>query len=245
MSDAESKAAKTPAKKSAKKSAEKPVAKAAKSPAVKAAKKPAAKPAAKPAKKSTAKTAAKPAKSPAAKSAKKPKETAEMTVTDDLAVAFHYKLAEVSKGEVGPWLERSEQGQPLWYLHGHANVITGLEEAMTGKKVGDKIAITLTPDQAYGERKSNSFQRVPIKHLRLTSAQKKLGPGMVVGVQTSKGVASALIVKAGRFNVDIDTNHPFAGRTLHYEVEIVELRAASAEEIEHRHVHAPGGHHHH
>lgn len=241
MSDAESKAAKTPVKKPAKKPAEKPVAKAAKSPAVKAAKKPVAKPV----KKFVAKTAAKPAKSPAAKPVKKPKEAAVMTVTDDLAVAFHYKLAEVSKGEIGPWLERSEQGRPLWYLHGHANVISGLEEAMTGKKVGDKIVITLTPEQAYGERKSNSFQRVPIKHLHLTSAQKKLSPGMVVGVQTSKGVASALIVKAGRFNVDIDTNHPFAGRTLHYEVEIVELRAASAEEIEHRHVHAPGAHHHH
>lgn len=192
----------------------------------------------------------KPVKKPAKKTIEKPAkssvETAAMTIADDCAVAFHYKLAEVNKqGETGPWLESSSADQPLWYLHGHANVISGLEEAMTGKKVGDKIAITLSPEQAYGERKSNSFQRVPIKHLRLTSAQKKLAPGMVVGVQTSQGVASALVVKAGRFNVDIDTNHPFAGRTLHYEVEIVNVRAASTEEIEHRHVHAPGGHHHH
>lgn len=188
----------------------------------------------------------KPAKKPAKKPVEKATEAAVMTVTDDCAVAFHYKLAEVSKeGEVGQWLERSSDDQPLWYLHGHANVISGLETAMTGKKVGDKIAITLAPEQAYGERQSNSFQRVPIKHLRLTSTQKKLSPGMVVGVQTNRGVVSALIVKAGRFNVDIDTNHPFAGRTLHYEVEIVGVRAANAEEIEHRHVHAPGAHHHH
>lgn len=183
---------------------------------------------------------------PAKKPAKKPAETTTMTVAEDCAVAFHYKLAEVNEeNEIGPWLERSSNDQPLWYLHGHGNVISGLEAALAGKKVGDKIAITLTPDQAYGERQSNSIQRVPIKHLRLTSVQKKLIPGMVVGVQTSQGVISALIVKAGRFNVDIDTNHPLAGRTLHYEVEVVEVRAASEEEIEHRHVHAPGGHHHH
>ena len=183
---------------------------------------------------------------PAKKSVKKPAESATMSVADDCAVAFHYKLAEVNKaGEVGPWLESSSAEQPLWYLHGHGNVISGLEAAMAGKTVGDKISITLAPEHAYGERQSNSFQRVPIKHLRLTSAQKKLAPGMVVGVQTNQGVISALIVKAGRFNVDIDTNHPFAGRTLHYEVEIVGVRAANAEEIEHRHVHAPGAHHHH
>lgn len=185
-------------------------------------------------------------KKPVKKVAKKVAEPATMSVADDCAVAFHYKLAEVSKaGEVGPWLESSSAEQPLWYLHGHGNVISGLEAAMADKTVGDKISITLTPEQAYGERQSNSFQRVPIKHLRLTSAQKKLAPGMVVGVQTNQGVISALIVKAGRFNVDIDTNHPFAGRTLHYEVEIVGVRAANAEEIEHRHVHAPGAHHHH
>lgn len=187
----------------------------------------------------------KPAKKPVKKPVKKSEPTT-MVVTDDCAVAFHYKLAEVNKeGEIGPWLERSVDGKPLWYLHGHANVISGLEAAMEGKTVGDSIAITLAPEQAYGERRSNSFQRVPIKHLRLTSAQKKLMPGMVVGVQTNQGVVSALVVKAGRFNVDIDTNHPFAGRTLHYEVEIVEVRAANEEEIAHRHVHAPGSNHHH
>ncbi len=168
-----------------------------------------------------------------------------LAIADDCAVAFHYKLCEVlPNGEHGPWLEQSAGDRPLWYLHGHANVISGLEAALTGKKVGDKIEITLSPEQAYGERRSNSLQRVPIKHLHLNPTQKKLAPGMVVAVQTHRGVISALVVKAGRFNVDIDTNHPFAGRTLHYEVEIVEVRKASAEEVAHRHVHGPGAHHH-
>jgi FKBP-type peptidyl-prolyl cis-trans isomerase SlyD len=65
-----------------------------------------------------------------------------------------------------------------------------------------------------------------------------------VGVQTDRGVRSALVVKAGRFNVDIDTNHPFAGRTLHYQLEIVSVRPATLEEITHRHAHGEGGHHH-
>ncbi len=172
--------------------------------------------------------------------------TKAMIIADDCAVAFHYKLCEVSKdGSHGPWLEQSSGDRPLWYLHGHKNVIPGLESALTGKKVGDKIEITLAPQDAYGERQSNSIQRVPIKHLHLTPDQKKLQPGMVVGVQTKQGVRTALVVKAGRFNVDLDTNHPFAGRTLHYQVEIVEVREADAEELAHRHVHAPGSAHHH
>lgn len=168
-----------------------------------------------------------------------------MLIADDCAVAFHYKLCEVIKdGTHGPWLEQSTGDRPLWYLHGHKNVIPGLETALTGKQVGDEIEITLAPEQAYGQRQSNSFQRVPIKHLHLSAEQKQLKPGMVVGVQTNQGVRTALIVKAGRFNVDLDTNHPFAGRTLHYQVAIVEVRKAEAEELAHRHVHAPGAHQH-
>lgn len=166
-------------------------------------------------------------------------------IADDRVVAFHYRLCEITKDNVKTdWLEQSIGREPLLYLHGHANVISGLEEAMTGKQVGDKISITLNPEQAYGPRRPNSIQRVPIKHLHLQPGQKKLSPGMIVAVQTEQGPRNALIVKAGRFNVDIDTNHPFAGRTLHYEIEIIDVRAATDEEIEHRHVHGAGGHHH-
>jgi len=178
-----------------------------------------------------------------AKEATKPVKA--MPIADDCAVAFHYKLCEVTKdGSHGEWLEQSTGDNPLWYLHGHKNVIPGLELALTGKKVGDKIEITLEPKEAYGERQSNSFQRVPIKHLHLSTEQKHLKPGMVVGVQTGEGVRTALVVKVGRFNVDLDTNHPFAGRTLHYQVEIVEVRKADAQELAHRHIHGPGAHQH-
>ncbi|MGB4246545.1 MAG: peptidylprolyl isomerase [Pseudohongiellaceae bacterium] len=168
----------------------------------------------------------------------------DMIIADDCVVAFHYRMCEMKNGEKSGWIEESTGREPLLYLHGHANVISGLEAAMTGKKAGDKISITLEPEQAYGPRRSNSFQRVPIKHLHLKPGQKQVQVGEIVAIQTSQGIRNALVVKAGRFNVDVDTNHPYAGRTLHYEIEVASVRAASAEEVAHRHVHGPGGHHH-
>lgn len=182
-----------------------------------------------------------------ARKPKVPKEDVQdvMTVAADCVVAFHYKLCEIlPDGSKSGWLEESAGREPLLYLHGHANVISGLEEAMAGKKAGDSLEITLAPEQAYGQRRSNSIIRVPIKHLHLPDGQKALMPGVIVGVQTDQGVRSALIVKAGRFNVDIDTNHPFVGRTLHYSLDIVDVRKATPEEITHRHAHGAGGHHH-
>ncbi|MDP1932249.1 MAG: peptidylprolyl isomerase [Gammaproteobacteria bacterium] len=167
-----------------------------------------------------------------------------MTIGNDCVVAFHYRLCAITDGEKSDWIEQSFGREPLLYLHGHANVISGLEAAMTGKKPGDKISITLEPHEAYGPRHPNSVQRVPIKHLHLKPGQKQVHIGEIVAIQTSRGVRNGLVVKAGRFNVDVDTNHPYAGRTLHYEVEVVGLRPASAEEVAHRHVHGPGGHHH-
>lgn len=176
---------------------------------------------------------------------KTPEVPAEMIIADDCVVAFHYKLCEILQdGSKSNWLEQSAGSEPLLYLHGHANVISGLEQAMTGKKAGDSLEITLAPEEAYGLRRSDSIIRVPKKHLHINSAQKNLMPGVIVGVQTNQGVRSALVVKAGRFNVDIDTNHPFAGRALHYELEIVSVRKATTEEITHRHAHGAGGHHH-
>ena len=166
-----------------------------------------------------------------------------MIIANDCVVSFHYRLCEIKDGDKGDWLEQSFGRDPLYYLHGHANVIAGLEEVMAGKRAGDELAITLEPHQAYGLRRPNALQRVPIKHLHVRPGQ-KLAPGQIVSVQTSKGVRSAVVVKAGRFNVDIDTNHPYAGRTLYYEIEIVDVRPATAEEVAHRHVHGTGGHHH-
>jgi FKBP-type peptidyl-prolyl cis-trans isomerase SlyD len=101
----------------------------------------------------------------------------------------------------------------------------------------------LQADDAYGRRQADAVRRVPIKHLHLPKGKKRLLPGMIAAVQTKAGTQRVLIVKVGKFNVDVDFNHPYAGKTLHYEVEVVGVRDGTAEEIAHGHVHGPGGRH--
>jgi FKBP-type peptidyl-prolyl cis-trans isomerase SlyD len=94
--------------------------------------------------------------------------------------------------------------------------------------------------EAYGERRENRIQRIPSKHFRNAG---KLRPGQWVSIQTRSGAVQAAVVKVGRFNVDVDTNHPLAGQSLTFDVEVMSVRDATPEEISHGHVHGPGGAH--
>lgn len=167
------------------------------------------------------------------------------TIATNKVVSFHYRLAEVyANGERGEWKEQSHGGEPLYYLHGFHNVVVGLEKALEGRAVGDAIEITLQPEEAYGHRQQNSIQRVPIKHIQLPIGARKIQPGMPAVVETNKGRRKVVIVKVGKFNADVDVNHPLAGKTLYYEVQVEGIRDASGEEVVHGHVHGTGGHHH-
>jgi FKBP-type peptidyl-prolyl cis-trans isomerase SlyD len=178
-------------------------------------------------------------------SVQEPPEHLTLRVDANRVVAFHYRLREIRRdGSVSPWLEASFGGQPLLYLHGHGNVVPGLEQAMLGKRAGDAFNITLSPEEAYGHRTSNEVLRVPIKHLHQAPDRKYLVPGVIVSVKTNQGIKNALVIKVGKFNVDLDTNHPYAGRTLQYQIEILGVRRATAEEVAHRHAHGQGGHQH-
>jgi len=166
-------------------------------------------------------------------------------IEQNSVVAFHYRLCKVDEaGNHSDWLESSFDDEPVYYLHGHRNVVRGLEAAMLGKKAGDDFSVTITPEEGYGQRQPNAVQRVPIKHLHLANKKQRLVPGSIVTVQTDQGARNMVVIKAGKFNVDVDLNHPLAGMTLHYEIKVESVRAASAEEISHRHVHGPGGHQH-
>jgi len=160
-----------------------------------------------------------------------------MNITDNCVVQIHYVL----KDEAGELLESSYEQQPIAYLHGKNNMLVGVENALVGKTTGDKFSVTLAPDQTYGERQENAIQRVPAKHLQGAS---KWLPGMVATVQTEQGAMQVTVLKVGKFMVTVDVNPPLAGKTLTFDLEVVEVRAATEEELAHGHAHGAGGHHH-
>ena len=111
---------------------------------------------------------------------------------------------------------------------------------MKGHGAGDTFEVTVTPEEAYGERREGLVQRVPRKHFKGA----KLTPGMQVVLPTDQGQRAMTVKKVGISVVDVDLNHPMAGKTLNFEVEILDVREATPEEISHKHVHGEGGHQH-
>jgi len=158
-------------------------------------------------------------------------------IAADKVVSFHYRMKDTD----GSFAESSEGELPVTYLHGRNAIVPGLENELTGRASGDKLAVTVAPQDAYGLHDPNAVQRVPIKHL---VGNPRLAVGEVVGVNTQHGVRHARVVKIGHFNVDLDLNHPLAGKTLEFEIEIVDVRDATEEELAHGHAHGPGGHDH-
>lgn len=161
-----------------------------------------------------------------------------MKIEKDKVVSLHYRLSEKD----GKEFENNRDSLPMVYLHGYSNLLGALEDQLEGLEQGAVKSVTLDAHEAYGVRKEDSIQRVPIKHL--LGKYKRLLPGMVVKVNTGQGAKNASVIKAGKFNIDLDMNHPLAGKTLVFDIEIVEIRDASADEIQHGHAHGPGGHHH-
>jgi len=161
-----------------------------------------------------------------------------MNIESGKVVTLQYRLYDAHTGEL---IESSEPDEPLTYLHGYGNIIAGLENALAGKAMGDTVEVKLSPAEAYGERQADATQRLPAKYLRHAG---KLRPGMQVSVNTKEGDRVVTVVKVGLKTVDVDTNHPLAGRELRFELEVTGLREATDEEKAHRHVHGPGGHHH-
>ena len=159
-----------------------------------------------------------------------------MKIEKDRVVRFHYTVAE--QGQAA--LESSEGNDPLAILIGHGNIIPGLENAMLGHEAGDVFSVDVAAADAYGEKRDGLTQRVPKKHFE----GQRLEPGMQVILNTSHGQRAVTIQKVGMSVVDVDLNHPMAGRDLHFDITIVDVREASEEELSHGHVHGDGGHHH-
>ena len=159
-----------------------------------------------------------------------------MEIADQCVASFHYTLTNDS-GEV---LDSSEGRQPLSYLHGAGNIVRGLESALSGRSTGERFDVTVRPADGYGERVDQLVQVVPREAFK---GIEQLEPGMRFQAQTQQGALPVVVTKIEGDQVTVDGNHPLAGQTLHFAVEVTEVREASAEELEHGHVHGEGGAH--
>lgn len=157
-----------------------------------------------------------------------------MTIQKNKVVSFHYTLT----NPAGDVLDSSKDRKPMTYFHGANNIVPGLEKAMEGRSEGDKFEVTVEPDEGYGERNEGNIQRISAKHFK---DPRKFKPGQPLVLKTREGPVQVTVVKVGRFNIDVDANHPLAGQTLSFDVEITEVRDATKEEIAHGHAHGPGG----
>lgn len=160
-----------------------------------------------------------------------------MKAEKNKVVTFHYHLTD----DTDETIDSSREADPLTVLFGHGAIIPGLEQAMEGHVAGDNFKVTVPPEQAYGMRREDFTQRVPKKYFRNPD---QLKPGMSTMLGTEQGQRPVVVLKVGSSVVDVDLNHPLAGKPLHFDVEITDVRDASAEEIEHGHAHGAGGHHH-
>ena len=152
-------------------------------------------------------------------------------------VSLNYTL----KNDAGDIMDTSEGRQPLIYLHGANSLIQGLEKELEGKAEGAKFNTTIAPDQAYGEIREELVQTIDKSAFQ---GVESVEPGMTFVAQGEGGHQQQVRITAVEGEqVTVDANHPMAGQTLHFEVEVIEVRDATAQEIEHGHVHAHGHDH--
>lgn len=152
-------------------------------------------------------------------------------------VAMHYTLT----NDAGEVLDSSQGREPLAYLHGAGNIVPGLEKAISGRKAGDKFSVSVAPAEGYGEHDPERVQDVPRSAFQGVD---DIQPGMQFQAGNGRGQGMPVVVtKVDSQTVTIDANHPLAGVTLHFAIEITEVRAATAQELAHGHVHAHGHDH--
>ncbi|HEX8820383.1 MAG TPA: peptidylprolyl isomerase [Archangium sp.] len=160
-----------------------------------------------------------------------------MQIAKDSVVSIDYRL---HLGD-GKFIDESDPGDPLVYLHGYEEIVPGLEKALEGKKAGESLKVQVSPEEGYGEYDPDGVEEVPREDF---PPDMELEEGGVVSATDDEGDDVDFLVKELRpKTVVVDFNHPLAGKTLHFEVTVREVRAATAEELEHGHAHAPGHEH--
>ncbi len=159
-----------------------------------------------------------------------------MQVADNMAVSIHYTLTN-DDGEV---LDSSIGDEALVYLHGGGNIISGLEKALHGKAASDKFNVRIAAEDAYGELVDEMVQVISRD---MFEGIDNIEVGMQFHADVSSGPGVVTVVNIEGDNITIDGNHPLAGLALTFDVEVVDVRAATQEEMAHGHIHGAGCHH--
>jgi FKBP-type peptidyl-prolyl cis-trans isomerase SlyD len=166
-----------------------------------------------------------------------PSEDSRMQIAEQKVVTFNYIL----KDDDGNVIDQSQDASFV-YLHGASNIVPGLENALSGRVAGDEIAVSVAPEDGYGVRDDSRVQTVPRE---MFPADTEISPGMQFHAQGPDGQSLVVAVVAVEDEtVTVDGNHPLAGVQLNFEVSIVDVRDATADEISHGHAHGPDAHHH-
>ena len=160
-----------------------------------------------------------------------------MTITDNKVVHMHYEL----KNDNGDVLDSSKGKEPLAYIQGKGNIIPGLEKELKDKGKGDKVKATVAPEEAYGAHDAQKIFKVGKDQFQ---GGGNIEIGMQIQAEANGRMEIGIVENIEGEEVTLNFNHPLAGETLHFDVEIMEVRDATQEELDHGHVHGPGGHQH-
>ncbi|HYB63704.1 MAG TPA: peptidylprolyl isomerase [Steroidobacteraceae bacterium] len=156
-----------------------------------------------------------------------------MPIAPNDVVTIHYTL----KDDADKVIDSSSGGEPLAYLHGHGNIVPGLERELAGKSVGDRLTVRVPAAEGYGEYDRALVQKVPRRALKGIA-------NLRVGLRLQAGHQAVTVTHIAGDMVTLDGNHPLAGQNLNFDVEVTAVRPATGEELAHGHVHGHGGHHH-
>jgi len=159
-----------------------------------------------------------------------------MQIAKDKVVTMEYTLTDTE----GTTIDTSRGREPLAYLHGAGGIIPGLEAALEGRSSGEQVQVTIAPEDAYGDRDEQLLQVVPRDKFDVADVE----VGMQFHAESDQGRHVVTVIAVSDEEVTVDANHPLAGVTLNFDVEVVDVREATEEELTHGHVHGPGGHDH-
>jgi FKBP-type peptidyl-prolyl cis-trans isomerase SlyD len=159
-----------------------------------------------------------------------------MQITNNTAVSIDYTLT----NDAGEEIDSTAGGEPMVYLHGRGNIITGLEQVLQGKNAGDKFSVRIEAADAYGDFSDDMIQVVSRE---MFDGIDNLEVGMQFHAAVNAGASVITVIKVDGDDITIDGNHPMAGQALNFDVEVIAVRLATKDEIEHGHIHGDGCHH--